>query len=78
MWRDAHACRGTRTPRVTVEEKQGPIREYSFLKADPGTCPGPGGRLLDYTHAFYAPSLWMWGPVGGTWDFCGWQLFLLL
>lgn len=32
MWRDAHACRGTRTPRVTVEEKQGAVREYSLGK----------------------------------------------
>lgn len=32
MWRDAHACRGTRTPRVAVEEKQEAIREHSFLK----------------------------------------------
>lgn len=32
MWRDAHACRGTRTPRVTAEEKQGGVREPSNLK----------------------------------------------
>jgi hypothetical protein len=57
MWRDAHACWGTRTPRVTVEEKQGAVRENSL--ADSGMYPVPGGRLQDYTHEFQTPSLWV-------------------